>query len=1071
MRSRMWVWAAAAATMAIAQSALAQEPGEKPVLSEPSLSADGQLVAFVSGGDVWEAPASGGVAHLVVTGPATEGRPLYSPDGRKLAFTSTRGGSANIYVLDLPSGELTRLTYGEGGEELDGWSADGRWIYFAAGDTDVGKLPDIYRVSSEGGTPLPVSAERYLSEYQASPSPDGSSIAFMTRGISFSQWWRNGSSHIDQSEMWVKPTAGDGSYQRILSDPSRHAWPMWEPSGGAIWYMSDAGGAENLWRLQTGGGAPQKVTAFTDGRLLYPSMARDGSALVFERDFGIWRLDPKSGQAAQIPLSLRGAPAGEQIRHATVDKFTRLSVSPDGEKVAVIGHGELFAGAAKDGGPARRITNSLGAEREAVWSPDSRHLLYVTERGLNHLLAEYDFVTGRETMLTSAGHASAPVFAPDGKSAVYVLDEQQLRKLTFARPGVAQSDSLLYRGPLATDPTYGPKPIWSPDGSYVAFPLTDHRSFTNVAVVPAAGGEARPVSFLANGQMSGIAWSPDGKYILFDSAQRSEDSRIIRVDLTPHVPKLKEDQFADLFTDKQPGETKESAKTDKPDKPKKEAPPPPPANPAKIVWDGLRDRTTVLPLGLNAAAPVISPDGKTLLFIASERGQDNLYSYNLDELADEPPVPKQISASAKPKRDIALPADGKTVFYLDGQQVISTPIDTPKPKVVAVAGDMDVDFSKEKRVVFDEAWDVLNRRFYDPNFHGKDWGALREHYLPYAMGSQTPDELRRVTNLMIGELDASHSGHNRPSRGEGSLPSDRVGDLGLRFDRAAYEAGRGLVVKEVVDLGPAAIGGVHVGDVLASVDGRAIGPRTNLDSLLENKVGKRVVLGLGNGRQVVVQPVSWSTATGLLYRQWVNERRALVDRVSGGRLGYVHLADMSSDSLNQLYLDLDAENQSKQGVVVDVRNNNGGFINGYALDVFARKNFLTMTQRGYFPVPSRQALGQRALGKPTVLVTNESSLSDAEDFSEGYRTLGLGKIVGQPTAGWIIYTGPETLIDGSTVRVPQVRIQGANGEDMEGHQRPVDVAVERPLGEGAAGHDAQLEAAVATLLQQIGAGR
>src|SRR4029079_7567490 len=332
----------------------------------------------------------------------------------------------------------------------------------------------------------------------------------------------NGSSHIDQSEMWLKPTGSEGGYQRILSDPSRHAWPMWETSGGAICYMSDAGGAENLGRLQTGGGAPQKVTAFTDGRLLYPSMARDGSALVFERDFGIWRLDPKSGQAAQIPLSLRGAPAGEQIRHATVDKFTRLSVSPDGEKVAVIGHGELFAGAAKDGGPARRITNSLGAEREAVWSPDSRHLLYVTERGLNHLLAEYVFAPGRDTMVTSAGHASVPVFAPDGKSAVYVLDDQQLRKLTFARPGVAQSDMLLYRGPITTDANYGPKPVWSPDGSYIAFPLTDHRSFTNVAVVPAAGGEARPVSFLANGQMSGIAWSPDGKYILFDSAQRSE---------------------------------------------------------------------------------------------------------------------------------------------------------------------------------------------------------------------------------------------------------------------------------------------------------------------------------------------------------------------------------------------------------------------------------------------------------------------------------------------------------------------------------------------------------------------
>lgn len=1066
MRPKIYALALGCTMLAAARPALAQPPVETPVLSEPSLSADGQLVAFASGGDIWEAPASGGVAHLIVTGPATEGRPLYSPDGRRLAFTSTRGGSANIYILDLASGAITRLTYGEAAEELDGWSADGRWIYFAAGDTDVAKLPDIYRVSSEGGTPLPVSAERYLSEYQAAPSPDGSSIAFMARGMSYQQWWRNGSSHIDQSEMWVKPTAGEGGYQRLLNDPSRHAWPMWEPSGGAIWYMSDAGGAENLWRMATGA-APQKVTAFTDGRLLYPSMARDGSALVFERDFAIWRLDPKSGQAAQIPISLRGAPAGEQLRHANIDRFTRLSVSPDGEKVAVIGHGELFAAPAKDGGPAKRITNSLGAEREVAWSPDSKHLLYVTERGLNHLIAEYDFASGSETILTSAGHASVPVFAPDGKSAVYVLDNQQLRKLTFARPGVAQSDVLLYRGPLVTDPSSGPKPVWSPDGSYIAFPLTDRQSFTNVTVVPAAGGAARPVSFLANGQMSGIAWSPDGKYILFDSAQRSEDSRIVRVDLTPHVPKLKEDQFAELFKDKQPGETKEAAKSDKPEKAKKEAPPPPPANPAKIAWEGLRERTTTLPLGLNASAPVISPDGKTLLFVASERGQDNLYTYNLDELADEPPVARQISASAKPKADIALPGDGKTVFYLDGGQVISTPIDSPKPKLVAIAADMDVDFSKEKAVVFNEAWDVLNRRFYDPNFHGRDWSGLRQHYLPYVMGSRTGDEMRRVTSLMIGDLNASHSGINRPARGEGSLPSDRVGDLGLRFDRAAYEAGRGLVVSEVIALGPAAIGGVRVGDVLTSVDGRAIGPRTNLDSLLENKVGKRVVLGL-SVRDVVVQPVSWSTATGLLYRQWVNERRALVERASGGRLGYVHLPDMSSDSLSQLYLDLDADNQSKTGVVVDVRNNNGGFINGYALDVFARKNFLTMTPRGYFPVPSRQALGQRALGKPTVLVTNESSLSDAEDFSEGYRTLGLGKIVGQPTAGWIIYTGPEPLIDGSTVRVPQVRIQGANGEDMEGRSRPVDIQVERPLGERAQGRDAQLEAAAATLLQQIG---
>ena len=191
-----------------------------------------------------------------------------------------------------------------------------------------------------------------------------------------------------------------------------------------------------------------------------------------------------------------------------------------------------------------------------------------------------------------------------------------------------------------------------------------------------------------------------------------------------------------------------------------------------------------------------------------------------------------------------------------------------------------------------------------------------------------------------------------------------------------------------------------------------------------------------------------------------------MDKVSGGKLGYVHIAAMGDNDLNQLYLDLDAQNQAKQGVVIDVRNNNGGYVNGRVIDVFSRKNYLLMTERGGEAVPSRQALGQRALGLPTVLVTNESTLSDGEDFTEGYRTLGLGKVVGVPTAGWIIFTGGQRLIDGSQVRVPGYRIRDTRGEDMEMHPRPVDVEVEQPLGETEAGKDAQLERAVATLLKE-----
>ncbi|HEY8435383.1 MAG TPA: LpqB family beta-propeller domain-containing protein, partial [Sphingomicrobium sp.] len=478
------------------------------------------MITFASGGDIWEAPSEGGVAHLLVSGPADDFRPLYSPDGRKLAFNSTRGGATNIYVLDLTSGAITRLTYAEANEQLDGWSNDGRWIYFTTNGNDVGRRTDIMRVAATGGTPGEISAERYLNEFESSPSPAGDKVVFAAFGISGSQWWRHGSSHIDQAQLWMKSIDQPTGYVRLAADPSRHAWPMFDPSGQSVVYMSDAGGAENLWRLPLSAGAqPQKLTNFTDGRLLYPAMAHDGSAIVFERGMQVWRLDLKTGQAAPVPLTLRGAPADDSVDHRRLDRFTRLATSPDGQKIAVIGHGEVFATTAKDGGPAQRITRTVAAEDEVSWSPDSRRLIYVTERGTDRLLAEYDVASGRETMLTSAGNASVPVYSPDGKSIVYVMNDRDLRRMTLPRPGVALGDRLLFSGELNTD-SDGPQPVWSPDGAWIAFPITDSKSFTQIEVIPAAGGSARPVSFLANGQMSKINWSPDGKFLLFDSGQR-----------------------------------------------------------------------------------------------------------------------------------------------------------------------------------------------------------------------------------------------------------------------------------------------------------------------------------------------------------------------------------------------------------------------------------------------------------------------------------------------------------------------------------------------------------------------
>ncbi|HEX8184210.1 MAG TPA: S41 family peptidase, partial [Blastocatellia bacterium] len=616
------------------------------------------------------------------------------------------------------------------------------------------------------------------------------------------------------------------------------------------------------------------------------------------------------------------------------------------------------------------------------------------------------------------------------------------------------------------------------------------KGFKNVHVVPAAGGAERPISFLANSFSNTVSWSPDGTFILFETWQRTEDTQIARIDLQPRTPKFREDQFRDLFREETP-------KPMMPNRPPQESrpqenrpaspepqnqdalPATPPAEEQKkpatknveIAFDNIRQRLSLLPVGLSVDYQAISPDGKWLLIIASAAHQQNLYIYPLDELSREPAIAKQLTSTPGGKRSAQFSPDSKEVFYLEQGRISVVPLDTRQPRQIAITAEMDVDFSREKMEVFTQAWSYLRDNFYDSNFHGVDWQAVRKEYEPLMAGARTPDEMRRLILLMVGELNASHLGIFAPFVGI-QFPTGR---LGLSFDRAEYEKSGRLRITEVIPLSPAALTReIKPGDYLLAVDGTEITARTNLDELLNFKIGRRVALFVAssaagaNRREVAIRPVGYTTEKGLMYRKWVDDNRAYVARASRGRLGYVHLFDMSSSSLAQLYVDLDAENHAREGVVIDLRNNQGGFVNAYALDIFSRRPYLSMTLRGASPVPARTMLGQRSLEAPTILVTNQHSLSDAEDFTEGYRTLKLGKVVGEPTSGWIIYTSGTQLVDGSFLRIPFIKISASDGTVMELKPRPVDVPVVRPIGESYTERDSQLDVAVRELLKQIG---
>ena len=1155
-------------------------PASPPVacLQQPAASPDGREVAFVTAGAIWTVPAAGGDARPLVADVGDVLRPLYSPDGRRLAFGSNKTGAGDLYVLTFDTGELKRVTVDESPDRLDAWAPDGRSLYYSTGGHEVGGTSDVYRVDVDGGTPMPVVAEPYGGDFYAAPSPDGHTVAFCGGGLAASQWWRHGHSHIDCCAIW-STTDGHGFVQ-LTTDDAKHLWPMWSPDARTLYYMADADGAENLYgRDYWNGGAtsapaapPTALTHFRDGRVLWPTISADGKTIVFERDFGIWKLDLTTGAVGPIAVRLRGvvAPPAVPVHLTLTRDASEMAVSHDGKKVAVVVHGQVFAGPVAAGetpAPAFRVTHSDGIESDVTWSNDDRKLAYVSTRGKYRHVYVYDFATRLERpVTTSAANDASPAFAPDDAAVAFVRNGAELRLVELRpptlrrRPSATQPVTLPTAGPTA-GPTTGPATVarpareprrqilariaalraalglspervlatglsvpqppfagrraiaFAPAGDYVAVVSAGAKGFRNVYLVPTAGGPARQVSFLANAESSAAVWTPDGSALLFGSGQRTEENELARVDLKPRPPAFRTDQFSDLFrqrptrptpeptTPRQPtGDADGDADGDAepattratiaaPTGPTTIPTTIPATRPAHtdVVFDDIEERLGLLPVGLDVDEVAVSPDGKWAGVIGSAGGRTNVYVYPLDPLV-EAPVARQLTATADGKSDLQFAPDpdpraeaaGATrLYFREGGRVRYVPV--PARAVgggtggveaadVPVPVEMDVGFDRDKRVVFDQAWRYLADHFHDPAMHGLDWPAVRARFAPHLDAARTPADERRVLSLMIGELNSSHMAVSGPPTDDGRA---NVGRLGVTWDAAEYAAAGKLRVAAVVPFGPAALAGIKVGQFVAAVDAAPADRPANVDALLENKSAKDVTLAVaddaagGGKHDVRVVCVSPATERTLAYKAWVHANRTYVARASGNRLGYIHLSDMSTQALARLSADLDARNQAYDGVVVDVRNNNGGFVNGYALDVFSRRNYLDIQGRDTPRTTGRTALGQRYLGLPTVLVTNRDTLSDGEDFTEGYQALGLGDTVGEPTAGWIIFTSGVTLLDGSSLRLPAESVYDHNGVEMEMHPRPVTTLVERPVGEASEGRDSQLDAAVKDLLGKL----
>lgn len=1011
----------------IAAPAFCQPPAPVPepirFARHPSLSPDGARLAFAYHGDLWTVGANGGTAQRLTVHEANEQFPVWSPDGKWIAFSSNRRGSYDVWVIPASGGEPTRLTYHSGADYVTDWSPDGSQVLFTSA-RETTRTSAVYAVAVSGGRSRLIRADD-VALANARFTPDGGHV-ICTRGGSWTRSLYRGSGCADL--LIVPSTGGPG---RLLTHSGvNERWAMPEPNGTSVCYVSDRSGAPNIVRRRLVGGAESPLTGFKNGTIFYPSMARDGSRIAFERDFGIWTLDIASRRSHEVVIY---APSDYRTNPDRAERFTsgvqEFALSPDGRQLAFVVHGEVFVQPTAGAPEARRLTDTPQREEDISWSPDGRSLALVSDRTGAAELYILDAATRtmRQITRTPRDPASSPMFSPDGKSVAFV------RGASGAELCVVSSEGGGVRT-LVRDPSVS-SPQWSPDSKWIAYSrMKSHSagSLSDVFIVNVA--DPKPVNVTRYPVVnSRPVWSPDGSRLFF-SSNRTQVSHIWSVALRGGTG----------------GDDEEDATGER--------------GAFELGRVHLRARRITSgesPIGSFALAP----DGKTLVFSVAQLDRTDLWRVPVTG-----GTPTRLTQSGESAGSLQFSRDGSVLYYTVGGSVRRLDLNRPSPAVtpVSFSAAMTIHTGAEMLQMFDEAWRKMRDGFYDEKMHGCDWNGVYERYRPVAERLATRDEFYALFALALGELNASHCGISGPREGGGP----ETGCLGVKLDDAY--AGPGVRVAWVMPRGPAsrARSRLGAGDVLLKLDGQEVASNERLFGLLEGKAGRDVELSLrapdGKPRQVKLRPITGTSYKQLDYDRWVAEREALVDRLSSGRFRYVHLSAMSADNLEKFKRAALGDMDGRDGLVLDMRFNGGGSIADEIFSVIENRVFGWRTIRGD---PNLSPSPLPSFGKPLIVLANESSLSNAEVFPWGMKALKLGKVVGMRTYGGVIGTGGTTLIDGSSLRMPGVGAFTLDGSNMENNGCPPDIAVEHTPEDIVAGRDRQLERAVAELLREVGRPR